>query len=300
MRVEGRAEGRCAGIDHRLGVLQILVPGRGPRLGQAGLAREARVPAHADHVQQERPAVELAVDRALLADRGDDVVDDLLGDVLVPRLDHVGLDHRGHLDERRHADIDVPGALAVLGLGDEALDAEALDRRDLVVDVGEPGVDLRNARMQILDPLVEGRGQRARGERRARAEPARDADAGHAETGHQGARQELPPLDLTTQQLPAQLHLKDMFQFFACRHFALSSTPQHNRSCDRSSIPPSGRFANRRAGGHAAPTAVCQPLPIGGSATGPPRSRLRVVEDAAELAGERAVADSAAIMRALR
>jgi len=33
-----------------------------------------------------------------------------LSDVLVPRLDDVALDHRRHLDERRLADIDVPGA----------------------------------------------------------------------------------------------------------------------------------------------------------------------------------------------
>ena len=100
----------------------------------------------ADHVEQERPAVELAVDRAFLADRGDDVVDDVLRDVVVPRLDDAGLDEGRHFDERRLADIDVPGALLVLGLGDEALDAEAFDRRDLVVEARELGVHRRECR----------------------------------------------------------------------------------------------------------------------------------------------------------
>ena len=49
----------------------------------------------------------------------------------------------------------------VLGLGDEALDAEAFDRGDLVVDAGEFLVDLRDAGMKIFDPLIEGRRQRA-------------------------------------------------------------------------------------------------------------------------------------------
>ena len=109
----------------------------GAASGRPALRGEARMPAGADHVEQERPAIELAVDRVLLADRRDDVVEHVLRDVVVPGLDDVGLDHRRHFDERRLADIDVPGALLVLRLGDEALDAEALDRRDLVVDAGE-------------------------------------------------------------------------------------------------------------------------------------------------------------------
>ena len=113
---------------------QEVVPGRGRRIGQAGLAGHARMPSRSDHIEQERPAIELAVDRAFLADRGDDVVDHVLRDVVVPRLDDAGLDEGRHFDERRLADIDVPGALLVLGLGDETLDAEAFDRRDLVVD----------------------------------------------------------------------------------------------------------------------------------------------------------------------
>jgi hypothetical protein len=141
------------------------------------------MPAHADHVEQERPAVELAVDRALLTDRGDEVVDHLLGDIVVPRLDHVGLDHRRHFDEGRHPDVHVPGALLLLGLGDEALDAEAFDRRDLVVDAGELTVDRGDAGMKILDPLIEGRRERSRAVCRARPEIRRHTHAGHAQPG---------------------------------------------------------------------------------------------------------------------
>ena len=229
MRIEGRAERRRAGIDHRLRVLQILVPGRGRRLGQAGVGGDAGMPAHADDIQQERPAVQLAVDRALLADRRNDVVDHVLRDVVVPGLDHVGLDHRAHLDERRHADIDVPGALAVLGLGDEPLDAETFDRRDLVVDVRELLIDLRNTGVEVLDPLVEGRGQRARRERAAGAEPCGDAGAGHAEAGHQRARQKLAPVDLAAQQLLPPELAQQKFPFFACDHDAALPLAQRAR-----------------------------------------------------------------------
>src|ERR1700685_2983771 len=101
------------------------------------------------------PAIELAVDRVLGADRRNDVVNNIFRDVLFPRLDHVALDHRRHFDERRLADGDVPGTLLFLGLGDEALDAKTLHRRDLVVDPRELGVHFRNGRMKVLDPLIE-------------------------------------------------------------------------------------------------------------------------------------------------
>ncbi len=117
------------------------------------------MPGIADHIEEERPAIELAVNRVLLADRGDHVVDHVLRDVVVPWLDDIGRLHRRHFDEGRLADIDVPGAFLLLRLGDEALDAEAFDRRDLVVDAGEFLVHLRNAGMKVLDPLIEGRRQ---------------------------------------------------------------------------------------------------------------------------------------------
>ena len=160
MGVERRAPGRCFRIHDLLRACEELVPGRGRRVGHASLARDARMPGRADDVEEERPAIELAVDRAFLANRRDDVVDHLLRNVIVPWLDDAGLDERRHFDERRLADIDVPRALLVLGLGDEALDAEALDRRDLIVDAGELGVHRRNAGMQVLNPLIEGRRQR--------------------------------------------------------------------------------------------------------------------------------------------
>src|SRR6266849_8323951 len=55
--------------------------------------------------------------------------------------------------------------LLVFGFGDETVDAEALDRRDLEIErrrrfVGV--VDLGQRRVQVDDPLVEGRRQRTR------------------------------------------------------------------------------------------------------------------------------------------
>ena len=197
MRIEGGAERRGTGIDDRLGVGQVIVPGRRGRIGQAGLGRQARMPRVADHIEQERPAVHLAVDRVLFADRRDDVVEHVLRDVVVPRLDDVGFDHRRHFDERRLADIDVPGAFAALRLGHEALDAETFDRRDLVVDAGEFLVHRRDAGMKVLDPLIEGRRQRTvlrKG--RSDAHLRRRRNAGHAEAGHQASRDELTPVDV--------------------------------------------------------------------------------------------------------
>src|SRR5688572_31523779 len=110
----------------------MLIPGRGGCIWQASLRRQARMPRIPDHIEQERPAIELAVDGVLLTDRGDHIVEHVLRDVGIPRLDDVGFNHRRHLHERRLTYIDVPGAFPSLGLGYEALDAEALDRSDLV------------------------------------------------------------------------------------------------------------------------------------------------------------------------
>src|SRR5262249_34823143 len=207
------------GIDDLLGGGQEIVPSRGGGVGHAGLARQARMPARADHVEQERPAIELAVDRALLADRRDNVVDHLLRDVLVPRLDDVALDHLRHLHERRLPDIDVPGALLALGLGHEALDAEALDRRDLIVDARELGVHLGDGGMEILDPLIERGGQRPVS-RQGRSDSALryGPDAGQAETGHQAAGEKLTPVDVSLPQLPESCLLQDVFLFLAYAH----------------------------------------------------------------------------------
>ena len=113
VRVERRTERRGAGIDDRLGAGEVIVPGRRRVVGHAGLGGQARVPGVADHIEEERPAIHLAVDHVLFADRRDDVVEHVLRDVGVPRLDDVGFDHRRHFDERRLADIDVPGAFAL-------------------------------------------------------------------------------------------------------------------------------------------------------------------------------------------
>ena len=185
------------------------------------------MPAGSGHIEQERPAVELAVDRALLANRWNDVVEHVLRDVGVPWLDDVGLDHRRHLDERRLADIDVPGTLAVLRLCHEAFDAKALNRRDLVVDTRELLVHPRYAGMIVLDPLVEGRRQRAvLGKGRSDAGLRHGGNAGKAEARGHGPCQELPPIDVAGKKLPARCLLDDVLKFLACGHrFPLRSVP---------------------------------------------------------------------------
>ena len=114
------------------------------------------MPRIADHIKKEGPAVKLAVDCAFFADRRDDVIENVFWNVVVPRLDDIGLDHRRHLDEWRLANVNIPGAFLVLGFSHEALDAKPFHRCDLIVDAREFCIDGRNAGMKILDPLVEG------------------------------------------------------------------------------------------------------------------------------------------------
>jgi hypothetical protein len=127
---------------------------------QAGLGSQAGMPTQADHIQQERPAVELSVHGALFADRWQDVIDDVFRDVIVPGLDDIRIDEGRHFDERRLPYVDVPCALLILGFGDKPLGAEAFDRGDLIIDPGELGVHGGNAWMKVVNPLVERRRQR--------------------------------------------------------------------------------------------------------------------------------------------
>ena len=159
------------------------------------------MPAHADDIEQERPAIELAVDGVLLADRRQDVIEHVLGNIGVPGLDDVALDHRRHFDERRLADIDVPGALLVARLGDEPLDAEALDRGDLRVEAGELRIDLRDVGMQVDDPLVIGGRQRPV-LRQGSAEFRSDTHARGAQPGGQRSADKLAPVEPTVNDLP--------------------------------------------------------------------------------------------------
>ena len=192
-------------IDDLLSGGQEIVPGRGCLIGDACLARQARVPSRSDNVQQERPAVHLAVDHILVADGRNDVVEHVFRDVVVPWLDDAGFLHRRHFHERRLADIDVPGAFTGFRLGHEALDPEALDGRDLVVDPREFGVHVRDCGMKVLDPLIERRRQRpVGGKSRADAGFHGRRDAGHAEARDQAPREKLTPVDRSLQQLPAQ------------------------------------------------------------------------------------------------
>src|ERR1700735_319253 len=147
MGVKSRAPRRGFRINNLLGACEELVPGRGRSVGKASLCGDARMPGRAANIEEKLPAVELAVDRAFFADRRNDIVDHVLRNVVVPRLDHASLDERRHFNERRLTDVDLPRALAALRFGDKALDAESLDRRDLIVDSRELGVHRSNAWM---------------------------------------------------------------------------------------------------------------------------------------------------------
>ena len=216
-------QGAAFEIDDLLGACEELVPGRGRGVGHARLAGDARMPGRADDVEEERPAIQFAVDGAFRADRRDDVVDHFLWDVVVPRLDDAGLDEGRHFDERRLADIDVPRALLVLGLGDEALDPEAFDRGDLVVDSRELRVHRWNAGMQVLNPLIERWGQRTvRRKGRLDAGLRRDSNSGEAQTRNQAAGEELAPVDSALGQLAARRFPKKVFLFAASTHFLTS------------------------------------------------------------------------------
>ena len=170
------------GADDLLCVRDERVPRLRRSVGvEPGLFDELPVPGLDDDVEQERKRPDLALVGRLRANRRDEIVDHRLRDVGIPRLDRPRLDQRAHLHEWRHPDVHVPGALLLLGLGDEAVDPEALDGSDLRVELDLLGVVLvdlaRDVRVQPVDPLVEGRrqrpGLRAR-ERRSRTEQRRD------------------------------------------------------------------------------------------------------------------------------
>src|SRR5580693_2662047 len=126
MGVKRRAPGGGLGINDLLRACEELIPGRGGGVGKASLAGDARMPRRANDIEEERPAIELAVDRAFFADRRNDIVDHVLWDVVVPRLNHASLDKRRHLDERRLTDVDVPAAVLVFSLCHETLNAKSL------------------------------------------------------------------------------------------------------------------------------------------------------------------------------
>ncbi len=220
---ERGAPRRGLGVDDRLGARQEIVPGRRRVVRQVGLAGYSGVPRRSDDVQQERPAIELAIDRALRANRWNDVVDHVLRDVIVPRLDHAGLDERRHFDERRLPDIDVPSALFVLGLGNEAFDAETLDRGNLIVDSGKLLVHVHDAGMKVLDPLIErGRERAVRRKRRLDSRLRNRSDAGESEAGDQAAGHEFAPVDAPLREVAARFLLDEIFSFVTSTHFSTS------------------------------------------------------------------------------
>ena len=107
----------------------------------------------------------------------------------------------------------------VLGLGHETLDAEPFHRCDLVVDAGEFRVHCRDAGMQILDPLIERRRQRAvLGKGRPDKPLAGGRHAGHAEAGNEAPLEELTPVDLAAAQLFECRLLQKILKFLAFGH----------------------------------------------------------------------------------
>src|SRR5271165_5941517 len=180
------------------------------------------MPCRSGHVQEERPAVELAVDAAFCANRGDNVVDHVFRDVVVPRFDNAGLDEGRHLHKRRLPDIDVPGALAVLGLGDKALNAETLDWGDLIVDSGEPGVHRWDGGVKVLDPLVERRREgTVRRECRPNARLRHSANAGQTQPRKEAAGKEFASVDASLGKLAARRFLKKALLFTPFTHVLL-------------------------------------------------------------------------------
>ena len=91
----------------------------------------------------------------------------------------------------------------VLGLGDEALDAEAFDRGDLIVDARELGVHLRDCRDE--GPGSTGRRSASADGRRPRKPGRRSiclgGDARHSEPRRQATRQESPSVDSARSRL---------------------------------------------------------------------------------------------------
>ncbi len=73
--------------------------------------------------------------------------------------------------------------------------------------------------MEILDPLIEGRRQRAV-LRKGRPDAAlrHRADAGKPKAGDQAAREKLAPVDFPLQQLFARAPAEDVFLFFSHCH----------------------------------------------------------------------------------
>ena len=223
MGIESGAPGCCLGFDDFLGVGQEVIPGCGCRIGNASLAGDARMPAAADHIEQKWPAIDFSVNGAFLADRRNDVVKHIFRNVFVPWLDDTSLDHRRHFHERRLADINVPTALALLGLGHEALDAKAFNGCYLVVDTRKPFVHRRDAGMKILNPLIEGGGERAvLGKGRADAVLGNGSNTGETKSCHHAAGEEFTPVDLAALQLLQCGLLQDEFLFFTDCHRFLS------------------------------------------------------------------------------
>src|SRR5262249_32244312 len=140
--------------------------------------------------------------------------------VVVPRLDHVAFDHRRHFYEWRLADIDVPCAFLIFGLRHKALDTETLDRRDLVLDPGELGIDRRDTGMKVVNPLINRRRQQPFGGGAGRSDTrsCHGTDARQAEATDQTAREELTPVDRSLPKLLACCLAQDVFLFVSYAH----------------------------------------------------------------------------------
>ena len=178
----------------------------GAASGRARLFDEPRVPALDDHVEEERPDVELALVGRLVPNRRNQRIEQPRRQIRIPRLDDAGVRQLDHLQEGRDADVHVPGALLVLGFGDEAVDAEILGRRNFGIDrkhLAEVRVDVRNGRMELNDPVVIGDFEFAvvGRERRAHRLLRQRRQHRRAQPERRGAAQQRPPVEPAGQRV---------------------------------------------------------------------------------------------------
>src|SRR4051794_6132360 len=160
MEVERAAEWRGATIDDFLRVGDVLIPRCGGDFRiEPGCLDLLGVPPLDDDVEEEWPDVKLVLIGSLFPDWLKDRIKQAVRQVLVPWLDDVRLNHLDHFQERRHADIHVPGTGLLSRLGQESVDTKVCRWSNLSryrVSARELGVNRFDIWMQVNDPVVVG------------------------------------------------------------------------------------------------------------------------------------------------
>src|SRR5680860_571416 len=126
MGVERGSEWRSPTIDHSLSVRDKLVPVRRCDLRvKTRIGDDFSIPALNADIQQEWPYIQLIVVGAFDASGWEQVVQQPLGKIGIPRLDCARLGKSNQLQERRDTAVHVPCARFVLCLGHESIEAKA-------------------------------------------------------------------------------------------------------------------------------------------------------------------------------